>query len=421
MDFLFPVILIIFILERIFNYILDLLNLSYMKEKSASIPVEFEGIINNEDLNKTQHYEITKTGFGIFSGIFSDILLILFVFTGILNFYNSWIMSFQFNFIISGIIFFILIVYSQSILNIPFDLYNTFRIENRFGFNTMNAGLWLSDFIKSILIETVLLCFLLGAGLWIVKISPDLWWFWLWLFFFAFSLFMMYISPYVIEPLFNKYSPIEKEELEVKIKELLAKTGIKVSHVFKMDASKRSKHTNAYFSGIGKVKRIILFDTLIQSLTTGEILSVLAHEAGHWKKKHILKTIIIYESISFIIFYLSYRILNTNWLTEIFKINNGNIFVKFILLGVLLNLASFIFAPLISGFSRKNEREADDFAFKLTGNGINLAGALKKLSRDNMSNIYPHPLYVIFHYSHPPIIERIRRLEKYAENKEEEH
>jgi STE24 endopeptidase len=251
---------------------------------------------------------------------------------------------------------------------------------------------------------------LLAGALLIVQASPKLWWLWLWFFYFIFSLFMMYISPYVIEPLFNKFAPVDDAELSEKITQLLAKTGIKVSRVFKMDASKRSRHSNAYFTGIGRVKRIVLFDTLLNDMNHDEILSVLAHEAGHWKKKHILKSIIVSEVVSIAVFFIASYIFSTDWLVKIFNLSHDSFLAKMVLLGFIGGLAGFFISPLSAYFSRRNERQADDYAKELMGTSEGLKSALKKLSKDNLSNLYPHPLFVLFHYSHPPILSRLARM-----------
>jgi STE24 endopeptidase len=219
---------------------------------------------------------------------------------------------------------------------------------------------------------------------------------------------MMYISPYVIEPLFNKFTPIEEPDLEDRIKDLMQKADIRVSRVFKMDASKRSKHTNAYFSGIGKVKRIILYDTLLAKMNYDEILAVLAHEAGHWKKKHILKMIIVAEIVSFVGIYVSFRILQTDFLADLFQIKEATFFAKVVLLGFIGGILSFPFTPLGSYVSRRFERQADRYAHDLTENREAMASALIKLSRDNLSNLHPHPIYAAFYYSHPPVVQRVR-------------
>ena len=381
-----------------------------MKRCGLSVPPEFEGMIDEPLLKKVQEYETEKTRCSFVSSIFSNIVTIVFIFAGLLNVYNSWVSSLNRPFVLSGILFFLLLSYASSVISIPFSLFVTFKIENKFGFNVMTPKLWLTDFLKSIALSTVLTGIVLSIGLWLIQSSPDYWWIWVWGFFLIFSLFMMYISPYVIEPLFNKFTPIEEPDLEDRIKNLMQKADIRVSRVFRMDASKRSKHTNAYFSGIGKVKRIILYDTLLEKMNHDEILAVLAHEAGHWKKKHILKMIIAAEIVSFIGIYISFRILQTDFLADIFQIQKTTFYAKLVLLGFIGGILSFPFTPLGSYVSRRFERQADKFAYELTENREAMASALIKLSRDNLSNLHPHPLYAAFYYSHPPVVQRVREI-----------
>ena len=383
-----------------------------MKEHGLSVPDELKGHIDEDLLKRIQEYEAEKTRFGFISSIFGNIVTVLFIFGGVLNIYNSRVAALNLLFIPAGLLFFLLLSAASTILDIPFDLYGTFRIENKYGFNTMTPKLWIADFFKSLLLSSALTAIMITAGLWIIQSSPDLWWIWVWGFFLVFSIFMMYISPYVIEPLFNKFTPIDDAGLEESLKNMMEKANIKVGRVFKMDASKRSRHTNAYFTGIGKVKRIILYDTLIEKFDRDEILSVLAHEAGHWKKKHVLKMIIGMEIVSFVGIYISFRILRTDFLASLFDIQQSTFFAKVVLLGFIGGIAAFPFAPLGAYISRRFEREADRFARELSENKEAMATALIKLSKDNLSNLHPHPLYAAFYYSHPPVVERIRELRK---------
>lgn len=381
-----------------------------MKKFGLSVPSVLEGKIDIDLLKKTQAYETEKTRFGFISSLFGNIVTIIFIFGGLLNIYNSWVVSLQVPFIVSGLLFFLILSYANTVISIPFSLYSTFKIENKYGFNTMTPELWLKDFFKSIILSTIITGILVSVGLWIVQSSPNAWWIWIWGFFLVFSLFMMYISPYVIEPLFNKFTPLEEQVLVEQIKHMLHKVSITVSRVFRMDASKRSRHTNAYFSGIGRVKRIILYDTLLEIMNHDEILAVLAHEAGHWKRKHILKMIIATELLSFFILYGVFRIFQTDLLTDLFYVQNGTFFAKIVIIGFLGGIVSLLFIPFSSSISRRFEREADRFAFSLSGNNESMISALIKLSKDNLSNLHPHPLYAAFYYSHPPMVQRIEHI-----------
>lgn len=413
MEMYLIIILAAYVAVVLFGYLLDYLNFSHLKKHGAVIPPEFEGYIDQALLGKTQAYNIEHTKFDFVSSIFNNIVFLIFIFI-FLNIYNSWIVSLNLSFILSGLVFFLFLTYAETIISIPFSLYSTFKIENKYGFNTMTFKLWISDTIKSLLISTVLMSLVITVGLLIIQKSPDLWWLWVWGFFLLFGIFMMYISPYVIEPLFHKFTPIENEELESGIRALMQKAGIKVSRVFRMDASKRTKHTNAYFTGIGKVKRIVLYDTLIEKMDNNEVLAVLAHEAGHWKKKHLLKHLIAVESVALIVMYVSYQILQSDFLLRLFHVGENSFFAKVVILGFIGSIVSFPFSPLSNYFSRRHENEADKYSYEMTGDKGSMISTLVKLSKDNLSNLHPHPLYALFHYSPPPVLERIRKIRELA-------
>jgi len=389
------------------QYYLKLLNLLHMKEHCSQVPVGFEGYIERTTLGKSCAYTIESGTLSFVESLLGNAVVLLFLYAGFLNLYNSWFVSLGLSFVLHGVLFFLCLMYATEVLSIPFNLYDVFKIENKYGFNTMTVRLWLADFVKSTALSTVLAGTVLFCSLWIIRRSPEYWWLFLWGFFFLLSIFLMYISPYVIEPLFNKFTPLEGKDLECRIKAMMEKAGIKVSRVFRMDASKRSRHSNAYFSGIGKVKRIVLFDTLIDNMTPDEILAVLAHEAGHWKKKHVVKMIAVMEIVSLAAAYAAHRLLATHLLSEVFSLSRATFFSDVVVLGFLFGIASFPFTPLFSYFSRRHENEADRFALRLTGNPESLASALIKLSKENLSNLYPHPLYAKIYYSHPPVVKRI--------------
>lgn len=403
----------LYLAKLAFDFILDLVNHRHLIKHGEVVPPEFEGEVDFNLLKKSKCYSIEKFNFGLFSTIFDEALVLIFILAGFLNLYNSWLDSLKLPFILSGFLFFILLSLGKSLLDIPFNIYDTFKIEKKFNFNTMTPKLWIVDFIKSMVLTVIIMGILICGALWLVHSLENLWWLAVWVFFLVFSIFILYISPYVLEPLFNKFTPVDDEELEKGIKEVMSKAGLKISRVFKMDASKRTKHTNAYFSGIGKVKRIVLYDTLIDGLTKDEILAVLAHEAGHWKKKHIIKNLILFEIIALIGAYAAFIVMKSNFLAEVFYIDNPTFVVKLFILNFAASPLLYLIHPMICTISRKYEREADDYAMKLVGTGEDLATALIKLSKDNLSNLHPHPIYAKFHYSHPPATERIRYLRSF--------
>ncbi len=411
-------ILILYVVKEAFEYAVQCLNLTHMRKKGVSIPPEFEGQVDVPMLEKMRAYETDKTRFGFISSLFGNIVVIAFVFGGLLDRYCVWIASLNLSFIVSGWLFFLLLSFAEETTSIPFSLYNVFRIENRYGFNTMTLRLWISDFIKSILISMIMFSLVTFAGLWLIQWGPRYWWLWVWGFLFIFSLFVMYISPYVIEPLFNKFALVQDELLKEKIIALADKAGIHASRVLKVDASRRSKHTNAYFTGIGRTKRIVLYDTLLERMDNNEILAVFAHEIGHWRRKHLLKTLAAFEIFSFLGMYVSYRIVQSDILLHVFGIGmtpgRGTLFVKLLLLGFVAGIFLFPLKPLPNFLSRRYERQADLASYELTGDTGSMVNALVKLSKENLSNFYPHPLYAALYYSHPPVLERIRYLKSLA-------
>ncbi len=410
----FVFIILVFLVFRIFEFILDYLNLIHLKKFGDIMPEGFEGIIEAEKLSKIRSYTIEKINFGFLHNSYTALIAIVFFFCGIINFYNKIILSFTSNYYINGILYFWILTFLAGVLSIPFDLYSTFKIEKKYGFNTMTLKLWLVDFLKSAVISFVMLAILVSLAFSVIK-HVQHWWFFVWMAFSLFSIVMLYISPYVIEPLFNKFEQLKEEELKDKLIAVISRTGIRVSKVLKIDASKRTKHTNAYFSGIGKVKRIVLFDTLIEKMSHDEILSIVAHEAGHWKRKHILKRILVFELIFLAGISLAYFFSKSTFLFSVFGIErdagiSSELYMPCLLLLVYFSfsLAMFLLVPLLNYWSRLHEKEADTFAVGLAGTSEHLVSGLKKLSADNLSNIHPHPLYSIFHYSHPPVLERIK-------------
>jgi len=412
------ILLVAYLVFQMVRYWLDFMNISYMKKHGTKVPEGFEGHIDETLLRKTHAYAIEHNTFSLIESAFSSVMTIVFLYGGLLGLYASWVSSFANPFILQGTVFFLLLSYANSLLNIPFSLYHTFRIENKYGFNTMTAKLWVTDFVKSALISTVMTVIVCVCGLWIVQMSPDLWWLFVWGFFFIFSIFLMYISPYVIEPLFNKFTPLEGDGLEHKIRAMMQETGIRISRVFKVDASKRSHHTNAYFTGIGRTKRIVLYDTLLSKMDEDEVLAVLAHEAGHWKKRHLLKMILISEVLSFAVVYIAFRMLKNGIPAKVFGLGGSTFFAELVILGFVFSIVSFPLTPLLSALSRRHEREADRFAVELTPRPDALATSLIKLSKDNLSNLHPHPLYAAIYYSHPPVVARVRSIHEMAGNRQ---
>ena len=411
---MFVLLIIVYLTTLGIRYWLLSLNLNYLRTHGRTVPPEFSGVIDPDRLSKISAYTFENSRAGIIESAIGSLITVLFFFGGLLGVYDRWIASLTGSFLGGGLIFFLLLLYAETLLGIPFSLYRNFRIENRYGFNTMTVRLWFADLVKSVVISTVLGGVVVICALAIVRSSPELWWLWAWAFFLIFGIFVMYISPYVIEPLFFKFEPVRAEGLEDKVRELMERAGLKVSRVFQVDASRRSRHSNAYFTGIGQVKRIVLFDTLIEQMSHDEILAVLAHEVGHWKKRHVMKGIILTEVLALCGLFSAFHLLSWEGLPGLVNLGSASFYARALIVGFAGSLVMFPLTPLFSFMSRRYEREADLFASGLTGRPDALASALVKLSRENLSNLHPHPLYAKFYYSHPPVVERIRALKERA-------
>jgi STE24 endopeptidase len=392
-----------------FGLLLRSLNLRHLKRHGATVPEGFQGAVDGGTLAKTSAYTLECSRVGLVESILDAALLLTFIFGGLLPRYDQWIGTLADSLITRGLLF-LLLYGAQLLISIPFSLYSTFCLENRYGFNTTTPKIWLTDLIKSTSISCILMGLLLAGALALVQASPTWWWLWIWLFFAAVSLFLMYLSPYVIEPLFNKFQPVTQEGLAEKITTLMGKTGLTVSKVQQVDASKRSKHSNAYFTGIGRVKRIVLYDTLINQMSHREILGVLAHEVGHWKLGHIRNRLIQTELTALAISFCAWWLISSGLLPPLFGLPGGSLMAQILLLSFLGTLAGFPLTPLSSWLSRRHEWQADHYATQLSGDPTSLASALVKLASENLSNFHPHPLYAAWHYSHPPVVQRVARL-----------
>lgn len=410
MNAILIVVLLAYLAVHAFEMVLTGINLRYLARFGGEVPVGFEDAVDHGVLVRMRDYTIAKERVGLVGSVVDIVVTIIFLFGGLLDLYNSWLADTGLSQLIVGPLFFLLLSYAGTIIKIPFDLYTTFHVEKKFGFNIQTFGLWLTDLVKGLVLSTVLLGLVLLGAFWLIGNFPRYWWLLTWIFFLGLTVFVMYLSPYVIEPLFNKFTPIADQNLEARIKSVMGKAGLAVSRVFTMDASRRSTHSNAYFTGIGHVKRIVLFDTLLKANTHDEIVAVLAHEAGHWKKKHVIKRLLVMEILALAGSYIASRLVATDWLARLFQLSEPTIYAKLLLVGFIGSLAMFPIKPLASFFSRRHEKEADDFAVRLTGGGRELAQALIKLGRDNLANLHPHPLYAAFYYSHPPLVQRVHAL-----------
>jgi len=401
--------LILFLGRIIWRYILQQLNIRHLRNHGKEIPPVFQSIIDETTLAKMVDYTYDNSRLETREDLAEDILELAILFL-LLPVLVGRLAGLPLHIIWQTLIFFGVLAVIGGVAGMPFDIYHTFVLEKKYGFSTITWKLWLTDLIKSVIISTILMGVMLSAFMAFILYLPKSWWFWAWVFFTAFEILLMWLYPVVIAPLFNKYEPIKDEALKEKITFLLSKVGLKAKGIYQVDEGKRSKHTNAYFTGIGKTKRIVLFDTLLASHSQEEILAVLAHEIGHWKKKHILKQLIFMIAASLVLLYFVYLIVNWPPLYSTFGLKQTPVYAGLLLVSIYLSCAGFFFSPLGAFISRRYEREADKMAVELVGTSEPMINALKRLAKDNLSNLHPHPWYVWFYYSHPPLIERIEYL-----------
>jgi STE24 endopeptidase len=403
------VFLVIFVLRSLTQYYLHRLNLAHLRQYGNSVPAVFEDTVNQETLKKISAYTIDSDHFHMEASLIHQGLYLVVLLSGFLPWLMKAIRSWGFGLIVEGLIFFAILSLLGILSHIPFGLYDTFVIEEGYGFNRMTLRMWMLDLLKSVIIQFLLGGLVLWLLLALVVHGGEAWWVWAWMLVGGVELMMLWLYPVVIAPLFNKFEPIQNLGLVERIKNLMERVGLRVKAVLRMDAGKRSKHTNAYFTGVGKTKRIVLFDTLLESHPEEEILAVLAHEVGHWKRRHVLKQIILLEVLSFAVFYIGSKLLRWPLLYETFGFEEPTLYIGIFLIGAVLSPLGYFAQPLESAISRRFEREADDFVLKLMKTEP-MRNALKRLASDNLANLIPHPLYAWFYYSHPPLVERIERL-----------
>jgi len=388
------------------------LNHSYLRQHGNEVPDVFQNWIDREKLKKISAYTVDSANFGILSTLASQGLFLVIVLSGFLPWLVKTLHPWGFGWIVEGLVFFASLSILASLLRIPFSLYGTFVIEDRYGFNTKTFKVWVTDLLKSLALSAFLGGLLVCLLLTLVIHGGNTWWVWAWLVTGAVELLMIWLYPLIIAPLFNKFEPIENQELIHGIERLMEKVQLRAKGIFRMDASRRSRHTNAYFTGIGKSKRIVLFDTLLESHTGDEILAVLAHEVGHWKKRHVQKQLILAELLSLAAFYVAAKLLEWPLMYQTFGLPERVPYAGLFLIGAFFSLLGYFAQPFGSAISRKFEREADDFSFRLIQKVEPMVNALKRLAADNLANLTPHPLYAWFYYSHPPLVERIERIKR---------
>ncbi|MCU4173445.1 M48 family metallopeptidase [Carboxylicivirga sp. N1Y90] len=405
--------------EQMFYLIIGIISVQFVFEQwldylnkgrwQSPIPSELEGVYDDDKYKKQQAYQKANFGFGMLSEFFSFALMMAVLFGGGFAIVNGWVMQWSDSVIVQSILFFAVIGGISTVLNLPFSIYGTFVIEERFGFNKTTVKTFVLDAIKSMLLTALIGGPLLALIIWLYASAGSLFWFYAWLVSSAFMIFMTMFYTTLILPLFNKQTPLEAGELREAIESFSAKAGFKLDNVFVMDGSKRSTKANAFFSGLGSRKRIVLYDTLINDLSTEEIVAVLAHEVGHYKLKHTLWGTINGVLQTGVMLFLFGLVVNSPLLSQALGVNQPNFHIGLLVFGILYSPVSFLTGMFMSLFSRKNEYAADAYAASF-GLGDALISGLKTISGNALSNLTPHPTYVFFHYSHPPLLQRIKAI-----------
>jgi STE24 endopeptidase len=385
-------------------------HLAHIATHRAAVPEAFHEKVQLGDHQKAADYTSAKTRFDMLGTLFDAALLLAFTLAGGIQFIadlcNGWFNSP----IAQGMATLVAVLVLYSLPEAPFNIYRTFVIEARFGFNTMTFRLYLLDALKSILIGAVLGLPLLFGVLWLMERMGTYWWLYVWVVWVVFNLLILFIYPSFIAPLFNKFSPMQDEAMKSRIESLLNRCGFTVQGLFVMDGSKRTAHGNAYFTGFGKTKRIVFFDTLLARLSINEVEAVLAHELGHFKRRHVVKRIAATFALSLAFLWLLGLLMQTTWFYQGLGVRTPSTALALLLFFMTLPVFSFLLGPIMSAYSRKHEFEADAYAAKQT-DAADLVNALVKLYQDNAATLTPDPLYSKFYDSHPPATVRIAHLQ----------
>jgi STE24 endopeptidase len=389
---------------------LEQLNLNHVRAHSAAVPEAFKGVIDEPTYRKSVDYTLAKGKFDQFETTYQIAIPLIVLFSGVLpwalNLFTHWLGASAW----AMAVFLFAVGFALSLPGLPLAWYDQFKLEERFGFNTSTQKTWWLDRFKGLLLGLVLGYPLLVLILKFVDWTGSLWWLWAWAALLFFQMIMAILAPVLIMPLFNKFTALPEGSLRARLLKLAEKTRFRARSIQVMDGSKRSRHSNAFFTGFGQFRKIVLFDTLIQQLAEPELEAVLAHEIGHFKKKHIPKMLAISAFASLAGFYCLFILAKQDWFYSAFGFPPGNIAPALLLFGLLSGLVTFWFSPIAHWWSRRYEYQADAFAAKTMEGPRSLIGALRKLNEKNLSNLTPHPIYSGFYYSHPTLLERERAL-----------
>jgi STE24 endopeptidase len=389
-------------------------HVSYIRGHRDAVPADFAPQITLEAHQKAADYSSLRTRFGMVHTVIDAVILLVLTFGGLLQAFDTWASHWFHSEILRGTALIGLFMVFSALIDLPFSYYRTFSIEARYGFNKMTRAMWLADLLKSAAVGSAFGLPLVLAVLWLMGQMGTLWWLYVWLVWVGFSIFMMAIYPAFIAPLFNKFSPMQDGSLKQRIEALLAKCGFRSSGLFVMDGSRRSTHGNAYFTGFGKTKRIVFFDTLISRLDENEIEAVLAHELGHFKLHHVMRRMAWTFAVSLLFLGLLSMLKDAAWfytgLGVEYPASNAMALLLFVL---VVPVFTFLLQPLVAMYSRKHEFEADEYAARYSS-ARELVSALVKLYKDNASTLTPDPLHSAFYDSHPPASIRIAKLQSLA-------
>ncbi|MGN8225181.1 M48 family metallopeptidase [Gracilimonas sp. BCB1] len=393
------------------DFILDITsNYLNLKSLSKELPEEFEGVYDEDTYAKSQEYTKVRTKFGFITGGFDLALVLGFWFSGGFNWLDQIVRAWGFGELATALIYIGMLLLAKTILNLPFSIYSTFVIEERFGFNKTTPKTFVLDMVKGLGLGLLIGTPLLAGILWFFMYAGDFAWLYAWGAVTSFTLIMQYVAPTWIMPLFNKFTPLEEGDLRTAIEEYSEKVNFPLKGLFVVDGSRRSSKSNAFFTGFGNNKRVGLYDTLIENHTVQELVAVLAHEIGHYKKKHIIKGMISSVAQTGVLFFLLSVFLNAQGLFDAFYMEEMSVYAGLIFFGMLYAPIDMILSVFMQMLSRKHEFEADAFAAETTGKPEDMVSTLKQLSKDNLSNLTPHSFYVFLNYSHPPVLERIRAI-----------
>ncbi len=397
-------------LTTVFKLWLARRHLSHVARHRDAVPEAFRGQITLPDHQKAADYTRAKTRFSMLGIQFDAALLLAFTVGGGIQVVSNLCQNWFSTPLTQGVATLVAVLLLSSLLEIPFNLYSTFRIEARFGFNNMTIKLYLIDMFKGLLVGIALGLPLLFGVLWLMERMGEYWWLYVWFTWVIFNLLILFIYPSFIAPLFNKFSPLQDEAMKTRIEALLQKCGFTSSGLFVMDGSKRSAHGNAYFTGFGKTKRIVFFDTLLSRLNVAEVEAVLAHELGHFKHRHVMKRIVTTFALSLAFLWLLAMLMKTSWFYQGLGVTTPSTALALLLFFMVMPVFSFFIGPIMAAYSRKHEFEADAYAAKQTASG-DLVNALVKMYQDNAATLTPDPMYSKFYDSHPPAAIRIAHLQ----------